>query len=167
MTMQTPTQLHTDDMNCDPFDAYLGPLMVEIALRKATDADIPAIMNLVNPLADAGKLFRRSVDEIAELFPEFFIAEVKGQVVGCCAIEIYSRKIAEIQCLAVHADYRRHGIGKQLVEACVQVGLDQGIVEIMAITSDERFFRDCAFDYSLPNAKKALFFHADLHTDRG
>lgn len=135
--------------------------MADIHIRKATEDDIPAIMALVNPLADAGKLFRRSTQEVADLFPEFYLAVVDQRVVGCCAIEIYSRKIAEIQCLAVHPDFRRHGLGKRLVDTCVEVGQQHGIAEIMAITSDERFFRDCDFDYSLPNAKKALFYRPD------
>jgi len=32
------------------------------------------------------------------------------------------------------------------------------VMEILAISSSDRFFESCGFDYALPDQKRALFF---------
>ena len=76
---------------------------------------------------------------------------------GFAALEVDSRKLAEVRSLAVAGDVQRHGIGKRLVEACVRRAHERQIFEVMAITSSEDFFRSCGFDFTLPGEKKALF----------
>lgn len=79
------------------------------------------------------------------------------QIIGFSAVEIYSPKLAELMCLAVHHDFQGTGVGKALVSKCVQRAKDLGVMEVMAISSSEDFLRTCGFDYSLPDQKKALF----------
>ena len=85
------------------------------------------------------------------------MAIADGKIVGFAALEIYSSKMAELRSLAVSPDYQRHGIGKQLVKACVERAKQQNVFEVMAITSTEEFFQRCGFDFTLPGEKKALF----------
>lgn len=77
--------------------------------------------------------------------------------VGFSAVEIYSPKLAELQSLAVHHEFRRTGIGRLLVRACVDRARSLGVMEVLAISSSEDFLKSCGFDYSLPDQKKALF----------
>ncbi len=83
----------------------------------------------------------------------------QGEIVGYVSLEIYSIKLAEVRSLAVARPYQRHGIGQHLVAACVDLARRKGIIEVMAITSNEDFFRLCGFDFTLPGEKKALFIH--------
>jgi amino-acid N-acetyltransferase len=78
-------------------------------------------------------------------------------MVGFAAIEIYSRKMAEIQSLAVSPALQGQGVGTKLVQRCVDRAQAEGILELMAITASEKLFRGVGFDYSLPNQKRALF----------
>jgi N-acetylglutamate synthase-like GNAT family acetyltransferase len=127
-------------------------------VRRATPADIPAIEAFIEPFVDEGKLLPRTYDELADLLPSFFIAEVDGAIVGCAALEIYSRKLAEIRSLAVSPAVQGKGIGRLLVGACVQLAQERNVLEVMAITSSEEFFKLCGFDFTLPGEKKALFY---------
>ncbi|MCC9602188.1 GNAT family N-acetyltransferase [Stieleria sp. JC731] len=110
-------------------------------------------------------LLSRTKAEIVELSRHGFVAmkrseQSESQVQRCygfCAVEVYSPKLAELQCLAVHTDFQNVGVGKRLVAMCVQRARDLGIMEIMAISSSERFLQSCGFDYSLPDQKRALF----------
>ena len=79
------------------------------------------------------------------------------QIVGFSAVEIYSRKLGEVQCLAVHPDYQGHGIGSDLVRACVQRAKEKSVMEVMAISASDNFLRKLGFDYALPDQKRALF----------
>lgn len=135
-------------------------IMIPVTVRPATEADIPAIEILITPYVDDGTLLPRTVDELRELMENFFVAEIEGRLVGCAALEIYSWKLAEIRSLAVDASVHGAGIGKLLVQACVQRARDRNILEVMAITASEDFFRACGFDFTLPGLKKALFFQS-------
>ncbi len=136
---------------------------VEIKVRSANPADLPAIAALIEPFVDEGKLLERTFDEMNELLPNFFIAATVTEpdgtelIVGCAALEIYSRKLAEVRSLAVHPDYQGLGIGRMLVKACVERARERGVFEVMAITAAESFFKSCGFDFTLPGEKKALF----------
>ncbi|MEE2938606.1 MAG: GNAT family N-acetyltransferase, partial [Planctomycetota bacterium] len=100
--------------------------------------------------------------EVIELTQHGFVAVQFGDdrlsiCVGFSAIEIYSSKLAELQCLAVHPQYQKSGVGKALVAKCVERARELNVMEVMAISSSEQFLQGCGFDYSLPDQKKALF----------
>ena len=132
-----------------------SPCLAEV--RPSTMADLEDIYEFIRPFVEAGRLLPRTVDELEGLIPTGFVAIVADEVVGFVALEIYSRKLAEIRSLCVSSDYRGQGIGKRLALACVDLARRQKIFEVMAITSTEEFFRSCGFDFTLPGEKKALF----------
>jgi N-acetylglutamate synthase-like GNAT family acetyltransferase len=127
-------------------------------VRAAEDSDLAALEAFIEPFVDDGKLLPRTFDELTELLPNFFIAEADGQIVGCAALEIYSRKLAEIRSLAVSPTLQGKGVGKLLVEACIALAREKNVLEVMAITSSDGFFISCGFDFTLPGEKKALFY---------
>jgi len=120
-------------------------------------ADLEDIYEFIQPFVDAGRLLPRTVDELEDLIPTGFVAIVEDEVVGFVALEIYSRKLAEIRSLCVSSEFRGQGIGKRLTLACVDLARRQKVFEVMAITSTDDFFRSCGFDFTLPGEKKALF----------
>jgi len=130
-----------------------------ITIRPAEISDGEAIEALVEPYVQQRVLLRRTLDELRDLTRNGFIAERDGQIVGFSAVDIYSKKLAELQCLAVTPDAQRQGIGRLLVEACIECARKHQVLEVMAITAAEGFFRECGFDYALPDQKKALFIN--------
>lgn len=126
-------------------------------VRASTMADLDDIYEFIQPFVQAGRLLPRTLDELEGLIPTGFVAIVDGEVVGFVALEIYSRKLAEIRSLCVSSEHRGQGIGKRLTLACVDLARRQNIFEVMAITSTDDFFRSCGFDFTLPGEKKALF----------
>lgn len=130
-----------------------------ILIRPARTSDVPAIQALIKPFVAAQQLLARTDQEIEWLATHGFAAVSDQHLVGFAAVEIYSRKLAEIQCLAVAAEMHGRGIGKRLVEQCVQCANEHGILELMAISTSDDFLMQCGFDYSLPNQKRALFIH--------
>ena len=138
---------------------------VEIEFRPALDEDIPSIQMLLNEYVLQKKLLRRTRQELAMLATNGFVATADEEVVGFAAVEIYSRKLGEIQCLAVAEAYQGRGIGSKLVELCVERAREKGILEVMAISSSEHFLQKLGFDYSLPDQKRALFFQLRSRDD--
>lgn len=129
-----------------------------VIIRSAVESDIPAIAELIKPFVDEGNLLERTYEEFGDLLPNFFVAaDEEGVIVGCAALEIYSRKLAEIRSLAVSSSAQGQGIGKKLVEACVERAREHNVLEVMAITASDAFFQSCGFDYTLPSLKRAVF----------
>ncbi|OUT54604.1 MAG: hypothetical protein CBB71_21865 [Rhodopirellula sp. TMED11] len=143
-----------------------------IEYRQALPSDTPKIHALLRPYVSQHLLLSRTDAEITELTRHGFVACIpaegtddlesdsdlpKSTVIGFAAVEVYSPKLAELQSLAVRADYQRSGVGQKLVDLCVQRTGELGVMEIMAISSSEKFLYSCGFDYSLPDQKRALF----------
>ena len=133
-----------------------------IIVRPAHGPDIRPLSELIAPFVEQRKLLPRTIDELAILLENYFVAEYRGdnghgKLIGCAALEVYSSKLAELRSLVVIPEFQGHGVGKLLVEACVNRARDERILEVMAITSSEDFFRSCGFDFTLPGEKKALF----------
>lgn len=76
---------------------------------------------------------------------DFFVVQDQDAVVACCALEIYSKRIAEIRSLAVDERYQKRGLATQLVEACIKKAKEEGVDEILAISSAKTFFEKCGF----------------------
>ncbi|MBL8133979.1 MAG: GNAT family N-acetyltransferase [Anaerolineae bacterium] len=138
-----------------------------ITVRGAVEEDIPAMVDLIRHYVDEGILLARTLDEMIELLPGFFVAVTdEGKLVGCAALEIYSPKLAELRSVAVAPEAQGMGVGSLLVEACVARAHEHHIFEVMAITSQDAFFKRCGFDYTLSGVKRALFLQTrDHYTD--
>lgn len=136
-------------------------------IKLASQDDLSAVSQFLQPFMDAQHLLQRTSVELQLLLRHGFKAELieTGAIVGFCALEIYSKKLAEIQCLAVDESHQRRGIGRKLVEACVRRANEEKVLELLAISSSEPMFKACGFDYSLPNQKRAFFYQTQSDTD--
>ena len=87
----------------------------------------------------------------------FVVATVADRIVGCCALQIYSKRLAEVRSLAVHPDYQKRRIASQLVELCKQRARSRGVKELFAVTSQASFFGRAGFS-TFRREKIAMFF---------
>ena len=131
----------------------------DVTVRLARSGDVSEIRALIEPHVASGTLLQRATEEIEFLLPTFIVAEQDGSVVGCAALEVYSSRLAEVRSLVVAPHLRGTGLGRRLVEACLTMARERSVLEVMAITSNEDFFRAVGFDFTLANERKALFIH--------
>ena len=133
----------------------------QLVFREATMEDLSHVQTLLEPFVVQRLLLPRTPGELAVLMQHAFVATKNDFVIGFSAIEIYSQKLAEIQCLAGDHAYHGQGIGKQLVAKCVTRAREHNVLEVMAISASDEFLKQCGFDYSLPDQKRALFYRTD------
>lgn len=129
-----------------------------ITYRQATPEDADMIHAILRPYVMNRKLFARTEAEVIDLTRHGFLAEANGHPIGFAAVEVYNRKLAEVQSLAIRVEYQGRGIGQELVARCVERARELGVCEVMAISSSEDFLKRCGFDYALPDQKRALFY---------
>ena len=135
-------------------------------IKSVTQDDLSAVKQFLQPFMNSQQLLPRTLVDLKLLLRHGFKAEsADGSIIGFCALEIYSMKLAEIQCLAVVESHQRRGIGRQLIEACVRRAKEEEILELLAISSSEPLFKACGFDYSLPNQKRAFFYQTQNDAD--
>ncbi len=127
-----------------------------MTIRKATLEDIPYIAALLASNQDT--ILQRSNEEIEKYINYFYLKITDHKIVGCCCLEVYSPKIAEVRSVAVADDYRMHGYGTELVQAAIDDANKLNIREIMVVTSNPKFFEKMNFNICL-NEKYALFWN--------
>ena len=128
-----------------------------VSIRNAHLSDIPAIQVFMQPFVESEFVLPRSDKDMAVLVRHGFVATIGDDIVGFAALEIYSRKLAEIQALAVLSSLQGKGVGSELVRRCVGRARAEGGLALMAITASDNLFRNVGFESSLPNQKRALF----------
>jgi amino-acid N-acetyltransferase len=122
-----------------------------VQIRPAVKGDMAAIRGLIRLFPQ--QLVQRNLPRI----PSFFVACLGGKLVGCCALQVYSKRLAEVRSLAVHPDFRDRGVASKLVECCIQRARDRGIRELFAVTSQTSFFGRLGFA-TFRREKTAMFF---------
>ena len=125
------------------------------SLRSARSDDIPAILSLIAENPEV--LLPRTIEEMMELLGTTWVVEDQGKIVGCCCLEIYSKKICEVRTLAVGKGQQGKGYGRLLVNAAIEEANRRGIPQILTITSALGFFERLGFGACLKE-KYALFF---------
>jgi amino-acid N-acetyltransferase len=118
-----------------------------VVLRKATVGDVERIQRLVNLYARKGTMLSLSLSEIFDQLRDFTVAEgPRRALIGVCALHIMWEDLAEIRSLAVDPKSRRRGLGRALVERCLEEARDLAIPRVFALTYQADFFRRIGFD---------------------
>ncbi|MHC4240611.1 MAG: GNAT family protein [Planctomycetota bacterium] len=66
-------------------------------VRNAEVSDAKAIYGLVSNYAEQDKMLFRSMADIYKNLQSFTVAELDGEVAGCCALEVVWSDLAEIR----------------------------------------------------------------------
>jgi amino-acid N-acetyltransferase len=129
----------------------------DVEIRPAGKGDMAAIRGLIRLFPQ--QLVQRNLPRV----PSFFVAYVGDELIGCCALQVYSKRLAEVRSLAVHPDFQDRGVASGLVENCVQRARDRGIKELFAVTSQTSFFERLGFA-SFRREKTAMFLELTPRT---
>ncbi len=127
-------------------------------IRKAKIKDLKSIDSLLQEGVNSGKVLKRSIGELKTVINNFFIYEQNDKVVGCCSLEIYSQKLAEIRTLVVTYKYRNRGIGSALVQRCLDEAKSKGIYQVLSVTDKSELFERFGFRTEV-NKKHAMFLN--------
>ncbi|MHC4911596.1 MAG: N-acetyltransferase [Planctomycetota bacterium] len=114
-------------------------------VRNAKITDAKAICSLIRNYAERDRMLPRSMADIYENLHAFTIAELNGNVVGCCALAIIWADLAEIKSLAVDEAKKGSGIGKMLVNTAVEQARQLGLARVFALTLNPDFFEKLGF----------------------
>jgi amino-acid N-acetyltransferase len=114
-------------------------------IRKAKLQDSGIIHELANSYASKGKMLPRSLSSIFENIRDFFVCENDGFIVGCAALHVCWQDLAEIKTLGVRPDFTGKGIGRKLVQSCLDEASSMDINKVFCLTFIPEFFESFGF----------------------
>ncbi len=117
-----------------------------LTIRKATLADIDALLSLINAYAAEGVMLPRTEFELSENIRDFVVAYSGETLLGCGALHFYSPQMGEVRSLAVAPRAKGSGTGKRIVEALAEEAAEFGLDAIFAFTYVPGFFARAGFD---------------------
>lgn len=103
------------------------------------------MQKLINSFADRGELLPRSLNQLYEDIRDFIVAEEDGRIVGTCALHINWVDLAEVKALVVAGDLQGKGLGRKLVQTCLDDARELGIARVFALTYKPDFFKKLGF----------------------
>ncbi len=127
--------------------------------RNARPADIPAIVELIEPLERSGALVTRPREKLEQDIEHFVVMERDKTVVACAALYPLDSpgtrppRHAELACLAVHPAYRASERGDTLLRYAETRAKAQGVQRLVVLTTQaEHWFRERGFELASPDA---------------
>ena len=113
----------------------------DVRVVRATVRDAEGIARLVNSWAAQGQMLPRTLGETYENLRDFFVVrDEAGAVIGCGALHIVWKDMAELKSLAVEESAHSRGIGAAITRACVEEGRTLGLAGLFALTYRPGFF---------------------------
>jgi amino-acid N-acetyltransferase len=114
-------------------------------IRKARVKDLKTIQSLINAFAKKDLMLPRSLNELYENIRDFWVAEHDGKVIGCAALHICWDDLAEIKSVAVVTHKQGKGIGRRLVDVCIDEARMLGSRKVFVLTYKPGFFNKFGF----------------------
>lgn len=116
-----------------------------LGVRPMRVADVDVALELINGYAAEDLMLERTRDFLLEHIRDYFVAEDGAGFRGCVALAVLTPELAEIRSLAVLPASSGRGIGRALVDACVQEARVLGLRRVFALTLVPAFFERCGF----------------------
>jgi amino-acid N-acetyltransferase len=115
-------------------------------VEKARIDDPPRIVALVNHYADRQLMLPRSLNDTYECLRDFFIWREGGELLGCAALHVSWQGLGEVRSLAVREEAAGRGIGRRLVQSCLEEARELGMHRVFALTYVPEFFKKFGFE---------------------
>jgi amino-acid N-acetyltransferase len=132
-------------------------------VREASADDVGALVALISPLESDGTLVRRGRELLEREIDRFSVVEYDNMLIGCAALYPFSEdNAAELACLAVTPEYRRAGLGGQLLQRIERRARRERMDRLFVLTTrTAHWFRERGFSETgpeaLPRQKRDLY----------
>lgn len=131
-------------------------MKTKIIFRKAKISDAAKIKKLIDYYAREEIMLFRPIYAIYGDIRDFFVAEKRGEIIGCSALHVFGREyepdrkgsvLAEVRSLAVAEKHHNQGIGTKLVEGCIKEAKNMEINKLFTLTTPQNviFFKRIGF----------------------
>lgn len=131
-------------------------------LREAQFNDVGSILELIQPMQEAGALIQRTRELLEEQIENFSVMEIDGTAVGCAALQPLDDVSGEIACVAVQPEFQGRGYAQKLLDHQIEKAKKLGIRSLFVLSTQathwfiERGFKECSAEL-LPGSRRAQY----------
>jgi amino-acid N-acetyltransferase len=104
-------------------------------LREASPTDIPAILRVMRPFVESGKILPRNENDIISSLNDYIVYEIDEGIHACGALHFYEDGQAEIAAIAVEESFANMGIGPKLVKFLIERAKNQNTKTVFILTT--------------------------------
>lgn len=115
-------------------------------IRRATIADVRAIVALIDLNVPSGELLARTPEFVQLHADHFVVAESENRIIGCAHLDEYAPSLAEVRSLAVSPDAQGMGIGAALVQGLERLARSRQCATVFAVSNSGPFFRRLGYE---------------------
>lgn len=131
-------------------------------IRQMNQTDIPAVLRIMRPFIESGKLLPRTEEQLSNSINDFIVYELDGGVHACAALHLYKDGQAEIQAVAVAENFTHMGIGPKMIEFLIAKSREKKAKSIFIMTTQAAdWFEKLGFEIdkieTLPEERKKLW----------
>lgn len=131
-----------------PGRGYQGQLVSKM-IRRARIDDVKKIYAILQHFSAKELLLGRSLSSLYDQLRDFLVYEdpqhpEKG-IIGVCALHVCWEDLAEIRSLAVVEGEHGKGVGRALVQVCLEDMQELGLSRVFTLTYQPGFFEKLAF----------------------
>jgi len=119
---------------------------MQVEVRRARTGDVTVVRRLVDTYTADRRLLSKATVVLYEDVPEFFVASMGADVVGCGALHVMWEDLAEVRTVAVDPSYHRQGIGSALLTRLIEAARDLGVDRVFCLTFETAFFARHGFE---------------------
>ena len=144
---QRASEVHAlQDISADLSVAVEAPLFAEAA----NVGDAPEIHRLIQYWFETtGDVLPRTEGEIYETIRDFVVVRDSGKrLLAAGALHVEWKDLAEIKSLVVDPGTQGRGLGRIIVNACLDEAVDMGLKTVFALTTTPAFFERLGFRIS-------------------
>ncbi|WP_223692203.1 amino-acid N-acetyltransferase [Leifsonia poae] len=117
------------------------------SIRRARTDDVTRIQELVEPLVQRRILLGKDAVVFYESVQEFRVAETAdGELIGCGALHVMWRDLAEVRTLAVAQEWLGKGVGRALLARLEEEARELGLSRLFCLTFEVGFFERNGFE---------------------
>lgn len=114
-------------------------------VRAARPDDVAPMKALIDRYAAEDRMLERSEAFLRANLGDFLVATAAGTFLGCGALAVLTRDLAEIRSLAVASEEGGRGVGRAIVLACIERARERRLRRVFALTLVPEFFTKCGF----------------------
>lgn len=112
---------------------------------KPTVADIPKMQQLVAQEVKNGNILERNSSEMATTIRSYIVGYNGDKIVGFVAVHIHTAQLCEIRSLVVDSEYRKNGIGGELIVRAINEAKFYQLKSVLVLTYQQKLFEKYGF----------------------
>lgn len=119
-------------------------------VRSARLGDVPALHALIDAFAQRQYMLARTTTELYETIRDFIVIEQQlvddsADIVACAAVHVVNGQLAEVKSVAVSEAVHGQGLGRLLIQSCLDEAKALGLQRVFCLTYQVEFFTKLGF----------------------